>query len=397
MKIRFFDYFEAAKRIPGKNFLLKHYPMKKSYAILFSLFTLSVFAQQTNQTMDVNGVTRSYVRYFPAGFNPSTESLPVVFCLHGLGDVASNIATIGFNQIGDTARFIAVYPQGLTNNFSQTSWSNGTAFLSSSADDITFFNQLIDDMILNHNANPARIYMTGFSMGGIMSHKLACELNSRVAAIGTMSGTISTPVMNSCNPSYATPIMHVHGTADGTVPYSGTALPTLELVDPTINFWRNVHGCASTADTFAIPDAASDGFTVDRIVYQGCSPNGSVELWRVNGGDHQYFYQPVNDFTEAIELWLFLRQWEHSAPATAGLTSLQPEEITVYPNPAGEELNISATEAHQVALYSIFGQEIAGFELQPGITTWPTSSLAPGVYFLRVDGNPHSAQRVVIQ
>ena len=91
--------------------------------LLLTLTTLSLtlfsFAQQTNNTIDIGGTNRTYVQYLPSGFDAGTESLPVVFCLHGIGDVATNIANIGFNPMADTARFIAIYPQGLPNAFSQ--------------------------------------------------------------------------------------------------------------------------------------------------------------------------------------------------------------------------------------------------------------------------------------
>ena len=369
--------------------------MKVILATLSLLLFSTSFSQETNETVDINGTTRSYVQYLPTGFDPVTESLPVVFCLHGLGDVATNMANIGYNQMGDTARFIAIYPQGLDNSFGQSSWANGTSFLSSTADDISFFHQLIDDVILNQNADPTRIYATGFSMGGIMSHKLACELNSRIAAIGSMSGTIAD--LNTCVPSYATPVMHVHGTADGTVPYAGSPLPTLELVQPTIDFWRNAHGCSATADSTQLPDVASDGYTVDRFVYQSCNPQGSVELWRVNGADHEYFYQPVNDFTEAVEIWLFLRQWSHSSPATAGVSSSLNMSFSIYPNPSKSVINIESSSAENGTIVSLAGEELMNLTINSGTNIFDLSQLNPGMYILHTDNPNGLSQRIIIE
>ena len=371
--------------------------MKLIITLLLFCTASFAFSQQTNENMDVGGTNRTYVQYLPTGFDPGTESLPVVFCLHGLGDVATNIANIGFNPIGDTARFISVYPQGLTNGFGQTSWSNGTQLLSTNAEDIAFFHQLIDEMVLTHNADPTRIYMTGFSMGGIMCHRLACSLNDRVAAIGTMSGTMSTADMNSCTPSYATPVMHVHGTADGTVPYDGAALPSLELVQPTIDFWRDVHTCAATSDSTQLPDIASDGFTVDRFVYQSCNPLASVELWRVNGGDHQYFYEPLNDFTEAVELWHFLSQWSHSSPAPAGILDNELAQLKVYPNPTSGMITVSAAIQAEAIIYSTTGTALMNVDLNEGENQIDLGNLESGIYFIQIENAPKSAQRIVIQ
>ena len=354
--------------------------MKFTSLILAMTISVVSWTQQTNESININGTTRTYVQYLPVGFNPSTESLPVVFCLHGIGDNATNMSGIGFNQMADTARFISIYPQGLNNSFGQSSWANGTAFLSSTADDIGFFNALIDDMILTYNANSARIYASGFSMGSIMSHKLACELNDRIAAIATMSGTMSTDDLSNCVPTYLTPVIHFHGTADGTVPYSGSALPTLSLVAETIDFWRNAHGCASTSDSSQIPNNAADGFTVDRFVYQNCSPANSLELWRINGGDHQYYYQPVNDFTEAIEIWRFFNQWSHSNPAPVGLETLAQDGIRIYPNPSNGIIQVTATREDKLLVYSTTGLLLYSKEIQAGSTSVDLSLLSYGMH-----------------
>lgn len=347
-----------------------------------SIFLItSCFGQQTNETIDIGGTTRSYVQYLPTGFNPQTESLPVVFCLHGLGDVATNMANIGFNQMADTARFIVIYPQGVTNSWGQNSWNNAT-LLASTEDDISFFNQLMDSCILSMNADPTRIYSCGLSMGGIMSYHLACELNGRIAAIGSMSGTMATSDISTCVPAYKTPVIHFHGTADATVPYDSGALPSLSLVPETIDFWTNVHTCLTTADSTQIPDVAADGLTVDRFVYQGCDPLASVELWRINGGTHTYFYQPANDFTEAIEIWRFFYQWSNSNPTPAGIEVLQVEEFRIINNPVYTVLELEMENTMDLRVYSVTGELMKEVSVQPGINSIDCTDLKQGVYYL---------------
>ncbi|MDX2360409.1 MAG: PHB depolymerase family esterase [Crocinitomicaceae bacterium] len=370
--------------------------MKFITTLCLASVTLFSFAQQTNETIDVDGVNRTYVQYLPTGFDLGTESLPVVFCLHGIGDVATNMANIGFNQIADTARFIAIYPQGVANGQGQNSWANGTLFLSSTADDISFFNLMIDDLILNNNADPSRVYASGFSMGSIMSHKLACELNDRIAAIGTMSGTMSSQDLNNCVPTYATPIIHFHGTADATIPYDVGALPSLTLVPATLNFWRDAHGCVTTADSTQIPDVASDGYTVDRFIYQGCTPLSSVEFWRINGGDHEYFYQPFNDFTESIEIWRFFGQWSHSNPAQVGVSPIDQASFSVYPNPSSGQITISSPVIADISIHSVNGQLIQTIGVENGMTPFDLD-LEEGVYILSSSDFPEYSQRIVIQ
>lgn len=185
--------------------------------------------------MSVNGVVRNYQQYLPTGFDPANESPSLLIILHGLGGNSSQMVGAGFNLIADTARVVAIYPQGKPNQFGQNGWNNGT-LLASNVDDLGFMNQLIDSAIVHYNVNPARVYFTGFSMGSIMSYHMACELNNRVAAIGCMAGTMATSDIQNCVPTYATPVIHLHGTADGTVPYDSNPLPSLSLVPETVSF-----------------------------------------------------------------------------------------------------------------------------------------------------------------
>ena len=370
--------------------------MKHLITLIALSFTSIIFTQETNETTEINGVTREYIQYLPVGFNPTTESLPVVFVLHGLGGNNSDMESIGFKQIGDTARCISIYPQGLINSFGQTSWDNGT-LLAPDVDDISFFNFMIDDLILNYNVDITRVYFTGFSMGSIMSHHLACVLNNRIAAIGTMSGTMSTNDISNCVPVYKTPVMHVHGTADATVPYAGSALPSLSLVTETMNFWINVHGCSATVDSTQLADSSNDGFTVDRFVYQNCDPLSSVELWRVNGGGHSFFYEPVNDFTESIDIWMFFRKWTHTNPTSVGINDISEMLFSISPNPSTGIFNIKTDVSSQIFVYTTAGKLVHNQPIPLGETVMNLTHLEHGIYILKYGVTGALIQRVSIQ
>ena len=367
----------------------------KSYftLLLFVLLLGANFAQLSQHSILVGSTTRNYYKYLPVGYQP-TEQLPVVFILHGLGGNAQQMTMAGFSFISDTARIIAIYPDGLPNSFGQNSWNNGT-LLSSTADDISFFNKMMDEMILNQNANVARIYVTGFSMGGIMTHHLACALNNRIAAIGPMAGTMATSDLSTCVPAYKTPVIHLHGTADGTVPYDSGALPSLSLVPETMAFWRNVHGCAATADSTRMSDTALDGITVDRFVYNTCDPIGSVELWRLNGADHVYLYQPLNDITEAVEIWKFFNKWQHPNPQAVELNEINKvESFFLYPNPSNGNFVVKLNQKSTLNLIDLQGKVLQQFDLNAGSEPIQLT-VKPGLYFLK-DQNG-SIQRMMIR
>lgn len=302
----------------------------------------------------------------------------------------------GFNQIADTARLIIMYPQGLNNSFGQTSWNNETG-LSTTADDVYFTNLMIDTAMFKYNIDLSRVYAAGLSMGSIMSYKLACDLNDRFAAIGCIFGPMATSVMANCNPSYSTPIIHFHGTDDATVPYDSNPLPTLTLATETIAWWELEKGCSGTKDSIRIADSANDGLTTDRFIYNGCNADGSLEHWRTNGGDHNFYAQPFNDFNHFVETWLFLRKWQHPSPRNPVSTSeVEVEKISVYPNPSSGSISISgAGESFTVKIYDLKGQLVLQAKDRKNINV---DRLNAGVYQLIIENNAvRTTQRFVVQ
>lgn len=368
--------------------------MKLFFAFAFLLSGTVLFGQLTLKSKDIGGVARSYYQYLPTGFNSATESLPLVFCLHGLGGTSLQMTNIGFNQIGDTARFISVYPQGTMNQLGQASWNNGLPFAGATSDDIGLFNSIIDDFVLNHNVDESRIYFSGFSMGSIMSYHMACELNHRITAVGCMAGPMTDADIAACNPAYKTPVIHLHGTSDATVPYDQGAITGLSLVPTTIDFWRNEHGCATTADSTQIPDTATDGYTVDRFVYDNCTPASSVELWRINGADHIYLYEPVNDITESIEIWKFFSQW--SKPVTAGVSENEESKFDIHPNPSNGSFSITSSIGTPYKIYSATATIVAKGALKIGLNKLDLTKLEKGIYFLKNDINERISERIII-
>ena len=95
-------------------------------------------------------------------------------------------------------------------------WTN-----SSTTDDVDFISSLIDWAADNYNVDLNRVYSTGMSNGGYMSYHLACNLSEKVAAIASVTGSMTPDTYNDCSPNHPTAIMQIHGDVDTVVPYFG--------------------------------------------------------------------------------------------------------------------------------------------------------------------------------
>lgn len=223
-------------------------------------------------------------------------------------------------------------------------------------------------------------------MGAIMSYRLACSLNDRIAAIGVMSGALSQTDYNSCSLTYKTPLIHVHGTNDGTVPYEGTPQPSLMLGKVSFDFWSTQLNCSALSDSTQYANTAGDGLTADRFEMQGCDQAKSAVHIRVNGGDHTYFYKPANDFTEMQEIWLFFRQWEHSNPAPASLNEIEATDLIIYPNPVTSSFKLHLKSSGEGRIFDSSGRLLKTVALVSGEQSVIVNDLESGSYVLEVGG-----------
>ncbi|MFD1550985.1 hypothetical protein DNU06_04710 [Putridiphycobacter roseus] len=362
----------------------------KKFILLFALyFSFTMFAQQNNGSVTVGSETRSYIEYIPQNYQNS-ESAPLVIILHGIGGTAQEIADAGLNFIADTARFIPLYLQGENNAFGSASWNNNT-LLASTVNDIAFFQTMIEKMVDDYNIDRSRVYFVGISMGAIMTFTALNSMDGQIAAAVCHIGTMSDIDLAAYNPSIPRPVMQVHGTADAVVPYAGTALPSLSLVNPTINKLKTINGWNGTDSTIIdIPDIMADGITIERIIYDCTTP---LEHWKMNGADHIFLIPGVNDTSGAVITWNFLAQYNHPNPTLGLSKTITEKPLNVFPNPVQNILNIPIS-AGNVALYNLNQQLIQTYtisEQQIDLRDIPV-----GTYFLKITADDGTIQHTLI-
>lgn len=283
--------------------------MKK---LLFSFIYLPllVLGQQTlNQSIMHDNLQRDYIIHIPASYD-SNSSIPLVLCFHGYGGSALGMSYTSFNYIADTANFIVVYPQG-TLLQGVTHWNVGGWTLSSNTDDVGFISSLLDSLSNQYNIDQTRIYGTGMSNGGYMSFLLACQLSNRIAAIASVTGSMTPQMYNVCDPQRPVPILQIHGTNDQTVPYFGDPSWT-ESISNVLQYWVDHNNCNALPSVYSFPNInLFDGSTAERSTWFNGDNSVVTDHIKVIDGGHDWFGVWGNmDIYSSAEIWNFFAQYD---------------------------------------------------------------------------------------
>ncbi len=263
-------------------------------------------------TLNHDGIERDYFIHVPDQ-QTDTNRLPVVLSFHGYTSSAeTNLNYTGLQPLAESEGFIAVYPQGTILPVSgEAHWNSGRGFTDKSdTDDLGFVETLIDHLNASRNIDADRVYAIGMSNGGMMSYLLACQLSQRVAAIVSVTGSM-TVESATCTASRPVPVMHIHGVEDAVVPFAGGNGFT--AITPTIEFWAQSNGCVGDPQQTAIADITGDGYGGQRTRYLDCSQGTEVELIALDAVGHDW---PINvdgyrrhDVHAADEIWYFLKRF----------------------------------------------------------------------------------------
>ncbi len=283
-------------------------------------------SEQKTINLTVDGNARSFIVYLPTGYN-NAGKMPMIFAIHGGSGTPEGMINIAnFKTIAERDKVVLVYPSGIQNN-----WNDGrpTTPNQLGINDVNFFNQMCDYMIVNNSIDVTKIYATGISNGGFMSSRLGCELSNRIAAIAVDAATIeATTIAPNCNPSRPVSAIYIHGTTDPLVPFTGgqmtaggTAGGTVLSHFQAIDKWVLINGCNTTPTTTDLPDIANDGTTIKQRVYSGGTNGSEVVSYVVLNGGHTWpqGYQYLNeaiigktsqDMNACEVIWTFFKRFK---------------------------------------------------------------------------------------
>ena len=243
-------------------------------------------------------ITRDCAIITPPDVAAGTK-LPVIFLLHGFGD-----GPVDVRGSGDWAnavvqhQFMLVTPSGVAN-----SWNAGLCCgiaKGTEIDDVSYLGTLVAEISKRPDVDPDRIFMAGFSNGGMMTYRFLCVGGDRIKAAASVSGT----KVIDCKPKRPIPILHIHGTGDETVPYEGGGGPVAALmgvtfppVPATVDRVAADDGCTGT------PTERVDGELTTKE-WTGCGDGARVKFITISGWPHQWpLNGPLNATTELLDFF----------------------------------------------------------------------------------------------
>lgn len=212
--------------------------------------------------------------HVPPSYDPA-HRIPVVLNFHGYGRNGVELAQYsGMSAKADAAGFVVVHPEGTG---SPQAWNAGEHF-DNGVDDVAFVRAILDRLETELCVDAQRVFSTGISNGAFLSHRLACELSDRIAAIAPVAGLVDVP----CTPSRAVPVMQFHGTADSIIPWKGVPAHGFPGVEEMVAGWAMRDGCSEDRHTsFAQDEVRCD-------TQSACAEGSEVTLCTIGGGGHTW-------------------------------------------------------------------------------------------------------------
>lgn len=222
---------------------------------------------------------------------------PLLLSLHGMDqDPNYQQQNTHWENVADTAGFVVVYPRGGTG---MSTWDI------SGDKDTKWVTEIIDQMAKEYDIDTRRVYLSGFSMGGMFTYHSMSKIADKIAAFAPCSGT---NVMGASKAQRPVPIFHPHGTNDDVLQYN--------QVEGFIKNYRDQFNCPAQAEvTSNYPNSENPNATL--YTWGPCDGGVTIKHLKLQGRGHSPSAADVSD------IWNFVKQYD-----VDGLISDKPKTET---------------------------------------------------------------------
>ena len=283
--------------------------------LILALFAVAAMLPGKADNITVNGTQRNYIVYAPKNLG---ENRPLLISCHGMNQDANyQKGMLVIESVADTAKFLTVFPNGI-----DKSWDI------SGNRDINFITALIDKMVTQYKIDRNRVYLSGFSMGGMFTYHAMNKIPDKIAAFAPISGY---PINGATANSNVRPIpiIHTHGTSDDVVNFGG--------VQGSLNVWIKHNGCPTSAK---VTQRYRNASHITRRVWGPGNDGVEVVLMEMAGKGH--WISNDNGVKTGDEIWRFCSRYSlNKTSPSVSITSpksgishtcFAPKDQAVFPD-----------------------------------------------------------------
>jgi len=251
--------------------------------------------------------------YAPSGLK---DNSPMLMSFHGMDqDPNYQQSNTHWEAVADTAGFLVVYPRG------------GTGFNTwdiSGDKDTKWITQIIDQMANDYKIDKKRVYMSGFSMGGMLSYHAMGKIADKIAAFAPCSGYLMQGPGKAQRP---VPIFHTHGTSDDVVGYNN--------LENNLKSYRQQFKCPDKAEVENNHPNSENKATL--YTWGPCENGIYVKHLKLEGRQHSPSKADVSD------IWNFVKGYDLDGPIGASKPESSSSEVASSAD-AAKSSSSAATE-----------------------------------------------------
>lgn len=242
-----------------------------------------------------DGQWRKALVHVPRRHDPE-RAAPVLLAFHGGGGHMQLMAGSNYGLVdkSEQSGFIVVFPNGSSRwpGGRFATWNAGACCghaRDSGVDDVGFVRALLQHLQRRIPIDARRVFATGMSNGGMLAHRLGCELPELVRAVAAVAGTDTLP---GCTPQRPVSVLHIHARDDSHVLFDGGAGPDAvrdrrqitdyDAVPATMARWARRNHCRGEPEpVLQVPGARCEA-------WHHCAEGTQVQLCVTDGGGHSW-------------------------------------------------------------------------------------------------------------
>ena len=286
------------------------------------------------EKLKVGGTEREYKIYVPKDLGAKR---PLLISCHGMNqDAAYQMGMLDIKSVADTAKFVTVFPEGISKSWDIT----GNR-------DINFILAIIDEMVEKYDIDRGRVYLSGFSMGGMFTYHAMNKIADRIAAFAPISGYPMGGATASPNVR-PIPIIHTHGTSDDVVTFAN--------VQKNLNVWIKHNGCPETAE---VTKRYRNAAHITRHVWG--PGNDDVEVVLMEMANKGHWISNDNGVKTGDEIWRFCSRYSIEVTDPVEKPQILPDERFASLEEAEGKTFAIVNEAEGKALFGSDAQNL-GYE-----------------------------------